>query len=127
MKKIFLSLSIVICSAVFVMAQSIAKSDSSNPWRENLVAAVAKKFQLSADVAKKLVEIKERNFSQLIAYDMPNIETQMGKEQKAKAIESIKEKETSEMKSILKTDAKTKELQTYLEGKIPVEKASRKR
>ena len=127
MKKLFLSLSIVICSAVCVMAQSIAKSDTGNPWRENLVAAVAKKFLVSADVAKKLVEIKERNFSQLIAYDMPHIETQMGKEQKAKAIASIKEKETSEMKSVLKTDSKTLEVQTYLEGKIPIERAFRKR
>ena len=121
MRKFLFALTLTIISAVG-SAQTIAKSDASNPWRERLESNLAKRFQLSADTAKIIVRIKEGIFSQLMPLDLPHVETQMGKEGKADAILAIRTREFNQVQAVLNNESKSKEVISFLEGKIPIDR-----
>lgn len=86
--------------------------------RAALAKTVAEKFTLSADVARRAVSIEELAAQRLLNLDMPHVESSMGKAGVTKAREQARQQRTSQLAILLKDEAKAKEVETFLNGKI---------
>ncbi len=114
---------IILLGTLFISFAIVHAQD----WKTSLVQTVSQKFSLTREVSRKLVDVKETYSKQLQNYQMPHVESQIGKEAKNKAIADLKEKEIAALKTVVDDEVKLKEISTYLEGKIQLVAQPRKR
>lgn len=112
-KSIFFSL------VLLMVALGAGAQTSDNSWKKNLANLLVSKYPYTSGSAGQLVDIKEVYFRRIQAYQMPHVETQMGKAAKYKAINDLREEEAARFLSLLKDEAKVKEVSSFLEGRIP--------
>lgn len=114
---------VLLAGLFLLMAGSVLAQD----WKTSLVKTVAEKFSVSTALSQKLVNTKESYFRQLQQYEMPHVETQMGKEGKRKAIADLRNKELESFKSLLGDETQASKVSEFLEGKIPAQAEQRRR
>jgi hypothetical protein len=120
MKKHLLLCCIALLTTFFSFAQT-------TDWKVNLTKDVETKFSLSSEKSREVVNIKEQIAQSIMAYRMPHMETQIGKDAVRKAIQNLEREEIVRLKIALKDEAKAKEISQYLEGKIQLNPPPRKR
>jgi hypothetical protein len=126
MKKLLLALTFTIVSAVgFAQHKSDMRPTTPPPppaaptWKAPLEADVSKRFELSPDIAKKVVAIKEKFRYQVASLNYP--QRQLDQEAKEKMKLELKTKEFEEVQNVVNNESKSNEIITYLEGKIPLD------
>jgi uncharacterized protein YaaW (UPF0174 family) len=120
MKKHLLLCCIALFTAFFSFAQTAE-------WKVALAKDVEQKFSLSDQKSREVINIKEQIAQSIMAYRMPHMETQIGKEAVRKAIQNLEREEIVRLNTALKDEAKAKEVSQYLEGKIQLNVQPRKR
>ena len=126
MKTLLLALTLTSISAVGFAQQNSAQrptypqpATSNNTWREPLETDVSKRFELSADIAKKVVAIKEKFRYEVASLNFP--QRKLDQEAKEKMKLAIKTKEFDEVQTLVNNESKSKEIIAYLEGKVPID------
>ena len=120
MKKHLLICCIALLTTFFSFAQA-------NEWKQKLTKDVEQKFSLTYEKSREVVNIKEQIAQSIMAYRMPHMETQLGREAVRNAIEKLEREEIVRLKTALKDETVAKEVSKYLEGKIQLLPPPRKR
>lgn len=119
MKKHLLLCCIALLTAFFSFAQT--------DWKVNVAKDVEQKFSLTSEKSREVVNIKEQIAKSIMAYRMPHMETQIGREGVRNAIQKLEREEVVRLTTALKDEAKAKEVSQYLEGKIKLNVQQRPR
>jgi len=112
------------CIALLTTFFSFAQADD---WKQRLTKDVEQKFSLTSEKSREVVNIKEQIAKSIMAYRMPHMETQIGREGVRNAIQKLEREEVVRLTTALKDEAKAKEVSQYLEGKIKLNVQQRPR